>query len=278
MNKLMTRIYSAMNNGEGPILDQLENDIQIAKEDGKLDTEEYNISPMEDGSVVIHDKVNNEDTKAVDTGEGITLSEIPGNTREDLVIGSPVTWVDSSGNSNTGRLIEINGGLSQVELNNKIITVNTDLLNQMKLTEDRGFSKSRARKYLVDGGGNLMAMGWESSLGKLQKDHPEWKLVSEYDLNAFKNGIEKRFSSFSLENQKLFTKQNRRYVVLDATGKLQHIVDIDNAKGLVEKNKDWTMVKEAAYNQKLQEKLAKFSDTTKNLILKNLKGGLNTAK
>lgn len=256
MNKLMTRIFSAMDNKESMILDQLETDIDIAKKDGKLDTEEYNITPMEDGSVVIHDKVNNELTKAVDTDEGITLSEIPGNTIKDLVINGPVTWIDNSGNSSTGRLLEINGGLSQVELNGKIITVNTDLLNQMETT-NKGFSKSRARKYLIDSSGNPVAMGWESSLGKLMKDHPDWKLVSEYDLHAYANKVTKKFSNFSEENQKLFTKPYRRYAILDSTGKHLYTVDMSNVKGILDKNPGWTAMKEVEFNKSQQKKFVK---------------------
>lgn len=71
--KLMSRIFSAQDSGETEVLRQFETDIEIAKEDGILDTEEYSIVSDEDG-IDIYDKVNDEFTKVEESEEEIQLS------------------------------------------------------------------------------------------------------------------------------------------------------------------------------------------------------------
>lgn len=308
MNKLMDRIFSAMNNGEDLILDQLSNDIQLANEDGGLDTREYSITPNGDGSSTIHDKVNNEDTTASENQNGIELKDAPKNTNPEIKVGGLVTWKDNNGNQLEGKLVSIaDDGTCTIDSNGKQSLVNKELLTAMsdqpQATDhdqdqvqsgqgadqnqpvesapsngQQNFSKSRARKFLVNSKGEMMAMGWESSLGKLAKEHPDWKMVDMYDLDAYKNAITKKFSSFSPENQRVFTKTYRLYAVLDKSGKLQHIVDIDNAKGLVSKNPGWTMMKRYEYFKSLQDKMAGFSDVAKKAVLDSMEGcSLSTA-
>jgi hypothetical protein len=59
--KLMERIFSAQKNRESKILNQFYTDLEIAKEDGELDTQEYSICFDEDGIHVL-DNVNDEIT------------------------------------------------------------------------------------------------------------------------------------------------------------------------------------------------------------------------
>lgn len=273
MNKLMTRIYSAMNAGEDLLLDQLQDDLHTAKVDGSIDTPEYKITAMGDDTLVIKDKINNELTRAIPQEDGIKLQEViktqdPTPT-QTLTLNGPVTWVDGTGASNTGKLLEINGDISTVLVNDRKVTVQTKLLNKMGESQVE-FSKSRARKFLVDKNNNIMATGWESSLGKLKKDHPDWKQVDSYDVSAYNSKIQKRFSSFSEENQKIFTKPYRRFAILDTNGKLKYITDVSNVGGLLKKNPGFTSMKEVEYRKSLQKSLKNFSDANREMIINNI--------
>jgi hypothetical protein len=74
--KFMDRVFSAMENQESEVLNQIENDVDIALEDGGLYDEEYDIQKVGDKLSIIKDKVNNEDTE-VRTEEGLnTLTPI----------------------------------------------------------------------------------------------------------------------------------------------------------------------------------------------------------
>lgn len=254
MNRLMQRIYSAMTNGENPVLDQVQNDIQLAKEFGEIDRSQYNMKSRDDGSILIHDKVHNEDTRAIDSEHGINLTEVPKN---NLAVGDSVTWRDGERNR-SGKLISVGDDTSHVDCDGKILSINTRSLSKME-SENKEYSKSRARHFLVDPKGNLMATGWESSLGKLLKDHPDWKMVDQYNIDGYVADFQKRFSNLDPENQKLFTKPYRRYVILDDKGKFRFMVDITNAKGLLAQNPGWTMVREVEYNQSLQKRFSNFS-------------------
>lgn len=79
----MTRIFSAQDKQEDEILDQIQNDVEIAMEDGELDTEEYSISKFSDDSVVITDKGNGEQTKATISEGEINLEEMPKEDEEN---------------------------------------------------------------------------------------------------------------------------------------------------------------------------------------------------
>lgn len=72
--KLMTRIFAALDAGEDPILNQLETDLDVALEDGAVDTEEYSMERLSDDTISILDKVNDEVTIAEVTPTGVNLS------------------------------------------------------------------------------------------------------------------------------------------------------------------------------------------------------------
>lgn len=263
MNKLITRLYSAMANNEDLIVDQLENDIKLASEVGELDTTEYSIFSHDSGRMIIHDKVNDEFSEVLNSDDVIELRDLPGTKTQNtnFKVGDTVNWKTANGDIKSGTVEDklkttdpLRKGFITVKLDDgTLVRVEKD-----KLTLDRDmntvFSKSRARKYLVDKNNNLIAFGWESSLGRLAKENPSYQIKSEYDINAYRNKINKAFSEFSLENQKIFTKPYRRYVILNESGKRVTTVDITNAKGIIKKNPSYTAVKEVEYNKSQQPK------------------------
>lgn len=271
MNILMQRIFTAVNNGEDLILDQIQNDIQLANEMGSIDRKQYSIIKEDNNIYSIYDKVHGEVTKAIDSDHGINLTDVP---KSNLAIGDSVTWRDGERNK-TGRLISVGDDTSQVDCDGKILSINTRSLSKMEVS-NQNYSKTRARHFLVDPKGNLMATGWESSLGKLLKEHPDWKMVDQYNIDNYISGFQKKFSNFDPENQKLFTRPYRRYVILDEHGKFRFMVDITNAKGLIAQNPGWTMIKEVEYNKSLQKKFSMFSEESKQILME--RGSLSTAK
>lgn len=252
--KLMQRIYSAIINGEDPILDQLEHDLNQARLDGSLYTNEYSIRSYSDNVLSIKDKMNNQITIATFSDNDIQLS--PANSK--LAPGTPVSWIDGEGSTHYGVLVSINGDKSDVKSGDKIISVSTMLLNSSdKLSKT--FTKKRASMFLVDEKGNLMGYGWLQSLMTLKKSHPKWKLITNYDWNAVNNGI-KNIKQFSDSAQRMFTRSYRRYAVVDKSGKLIGIFDITNAKGIVAKTPGSTAIKEKEWNKLNQPKIKGFSN------------------
>lgn len=74
MNHLMTRLFSAMNNAEDPILDQLDYDLQKAYSEGSMNTEEYSIK-RSGNNLVLFDKIHSETTIATPSGDSFTLKD-----------------------------------------------------------------------------------------------------------------------------------------------------------------------------------------------------------
>jgi hypothetical protein len=67
----MNRIFSAIANNEDQVLDQLNKDIDIAKEDGICDADQYTITANDD-KIILHDKINDEDTEIINLENGDT--------------------------------------------------------------------------------------------------------------------------------------------------------------------------------------------------------------
>lgn len=141
--KLMQRVFSAIENEEDKVLYQLNQDIEIAKEDGKLDAEQYSIIVDESG-IDIYDKVNNEITHVEDTDNTYKLSpkevESKSMTRrkfteapqkEILPLGSQVTWVNESGETCNGVLQSVSGDDATVSINGVDTLVNYNLLSEV---------------------------------------------------------------------------------------------------------------------------------------------------
>lgn len=74
--RFMQRVFSAQENGEAEVLDQIQNDIDIAREDGSCDADEYSIEKLDDDSVRITDKENGEVTEATVTDDDIAMAPV----------------------------------------------------------------------------------------------------------------------------------------------------------------------------------------------------------
>lgn len=72
--KFAQRIFTAQENHEDELLNQVENDIEIAKEDGVLDTDEYTMTSDGD-KVTVFDKINNEITDIEVTDDEYVMSD-----------------------------------------------------------------------------------------------------------------------------------------------------------------------------------------------------------
>lgn len=84
ITKFMQVMFSANEREDDELAGQVAEDIEAAKENGEVDTEEVNYKHLGDGNVMIHDKVNNEvtlATKAQDEHETYDLVAVP---TEDL--------------------------------------------------------------------------------------------------------------------------------------------------------------------------------------------------
>ena len=68
--RFMERMFSATENKEEEVLNQVANDIQEAKANGEVDTDELKYETLENGQVLITDKANNEITIAEQGEEG----------------------------------------------------------------------------------------------------------------------------------------------------------------------------------------------------------------
>lgn len=118
----MTRVFAAVENQEDAVLNQIENDVDIALEDGFCDTAQYSIEKLDDRTVKITDKVNNEVTKAEVKDGSCTLSELADTSVNnvptelpELNLGDVVVWIDDSDNQREGSLVELNGDLVTIE-------------------------------------------------------------------------------------------------------------------------------------------------------------------
>lgn len=74
MNKLMQRFFTAMEEEENPVIDQLTHDIEDAQKNHGLKTEEYDIIEKPD-KLTIYDKVNKEYTDVILTPTDFKLVE-----------------------------------------------------------------------------------------------------------------------------------------------------------------------------------------------------------
>lgn len=199
--RFMQRLYSAQANGEDLILDQVQDDVESTLEGSPVDTEQYRMTKVDDGTVQVDDKVNNESTdiRAVD------------------------------------------GGL------------------EVEPSANRGFSSSTDRSLVIDRDGNIVAIGARQSLGRYVQENPGYRLVGYYKYHRDRAQAQapKLFSRGG-GSQRSFTRSNYQYVVLNSRGKFMALQDLPNARGLVEKNPGWTMVRKRDYIQGGQEGLTPF--------------------
>lgn len=131
----------------------------------------------------------------------------------------------------------------------------------IKLTAKESAEKDpRSPAYLVDKDNSLIAEGSIENLKPIQEKKPETKIVDKFDFEQFNVLLNKKFSKFSLDNQRLFTKPYKQFAVLNQFGKLHVITEIGNATDLVNKNPGWSMVRMREYNLSKQPKQVSFTN------------------
>lgn len=187
MTKFIERIFSAMRNQETQVLDQVANDVMEAKEKGSLTADQYDMSRLDDGKVLIKDKINNESTVAEESGKGISLEPY-----------------------------------------------------------DSRVHSSKERFYLIDSNGMVRAMNQEILLRPILKENPDWKLVSQNELNSM---VEDRKFSAKGE-QKVFTKFYMTYAVSDGDGNFLGFFEKHDAIRMVQDHPEYSMVTALEYNEK----------------------------
>jgi len=74
MNRLMTRIFSAIENGEDLVVEQFYSDIVETQYKGGISTPDYDMQLESDGSIDVTDKETGEGTKVIQAPEGIKLT------------------------------------------------------------------------------------------------------------------------------------------------------------------------------------------------------------
>jgi hypothetical protein len=189
--KFMTRIFSAINNEETEVLEQLDKDIDIAKEDGSCDTDQYTITASDD-KVILHDKVNNEDTEIIENENGeVTFSKVDleGNETKD----EELPLVEEKDFSN-----------KKEEIYQKIDRL---LDNYQNYDNPRSEFDKRATQSQKDEYDRL-----HEELRKIEEQEKKGKSYSEMTDEEFNKTVEfssvkaSRIKNFSLESLKLFAK------------------------------------------------------------------------
>lgn len=75
--KLMTRIFSAVENHEEEVLNQIENDMNMALEDGSVEAEQYSMKKLSDTEVEVTDKVNDGEKTKLSINEKDMIDATP---------------------------------------------------------------------------------------------------------------------------------------------------------------------------------------------------------
>lgn len=127
MNKLMQRIFTAQDRKEDKLLNQVQDDLELAQMEGQLDTDEFSMKKDNNGNIIVHDKVNNEDTKFTINDNEFTMEDL---SNKLIELGTQVTWTDSDGTLHEGILVSINDNYATVNENGVNILVEYNLLTQ----------------------------------------------------------------------------------------------------------------------------------------------------
>lgn len=241
MNRFITRIYSAIENKEDEVLNQIERDLLIADEDGELDTQEYTMTKSEDGSIDILDKGTGEVSKADITDNEVSVTE------SDIPINSIVTWEDEAGNEVSGRILSESDNYLEVRKpNGEKLNIRKDLVKLLGTKEYSTNAKFIGDSIIFRIGDYDVEYNIKSKKVKLLDD----KLKLEFFINSNKSlkdflaeikskldkldkKMEKRkqFSNLSEPVQKYFTALNRK----------RHIQRrlAENAKNLSPQVQEW---------------------------------------
>jgi hypothetical protein len=146
MSKLLTRIYSAIENQEDELLDQIENDIDIALEDGQMEADDYRIEKIDDSNVKIHDKVNDEDTFAIVSDSNIDLTDVQPLIEPEIPVGATVSWIDDNGTVHKGELLETGEHTVSVQDQDKVVTMSKNSIKLLNKKKRKSFSPKGTMK------------------------------------------------------------------------------------------------------------------------------------
>lgn len=112
--KLMSRIFAAIENKEDEITTQFQDDLELTKAQKELNTEEYSMYAQSDGSIVVHDKINNEDTKITEVDDNYQMEPIVMENPDAINKGDEVHWLDPDGNLMKGTLEHFDGPYAHI--------------------------------------------------------------------------------------------------------------------------------------------------------------------
>lgn len=166
--KFMQRVFSAIDNQESEVLDQIQKDIEIAREDGSLTSEQYDIE-VTDGRTMITDKINNEVTEVVGDAPEYYMkeyivednpTEVPTSLEEvqlNAAINSEVTWRNELGEVQVGILTEVLGDTATVMQDGVSTSMPLAMLTPVDVIKESPESRSFAR--FTEDGKLIMRVG-----------------------------------------------------------------------------------------------------------------------
>lgn len=120
--KLMSRIFSAIDNKEDDLVTQFQDDLELTRAQKELNTEEYSMYTQPDGSIVVHDKINDEDTKITEIDDNYQMEPVMQNPYA-INKGDEVHWLDANGNLMKGTLDHFDGPYAHIinDLGNEVV-------------------------------------------------------------------------------------------------------------------------------------------------------------
>jgi hypothetical protein len=204
MNRLIQRIFSAMENQETPVLDQIANDIQEAREKGSIETSQYRIDNLGNGKVVITDSENGEKTLAEDAGSRIKLDkyEDDGNV---YISNKKFYLIDDEGKVRAINSIRMIRPLLKINPNWTMLSredFNSKFLNSEGNSGDlKVFSKFH-RKYAVsDGTGKFLGYFNKFMAKNMTDENPDYSMTKAVEYGE-KNQAEPKVqrSKFKIVN------------------------------------------------------------------------------
>lgn len=185
MNHLIDRLYSAIENSESVILDQIRNDIYSVINGKEIDTDEYRI--VADGKdILIHDKVHDENTKVSTSDEGLRLEDVP--------IKSLKSYSDSILLDSENNVIAVGPEYKFKELLKSNPTWKLSNLYEMPTSKQKLFT-SRLRKYAVlDDQGRFKVIVDKNTALELVKTHKDWVMIREREYWQLNQNKLRKFS------------------------------------------------------------------------------------
>nr|DAK84311.1 MAG TPA: hypothetical protein [Caudoviricetes sp.] len=204
MNRLIQRIYSAMENQETPVLDQIANDIQEAREKGSIETSQYRIDNLGNGKVVITDSENGEKTLAEDAGSRIKLDKYEGDGNV-YISNKKFYLIDDEGKVRAINSIRMIRPLLKINPNWTMLSredFNSKFLNSEGNSGDlKVFSKFH-RKYAVsDGTGKFLGYFNKFMAKNMTDENPDYSMTKAVEYGE-KNQAEPKVqrSKFKIVN------------------------------------------------------------------------------